>query len=118
MDMKASLKMVGGDGDLDIKVLKTFVGNHAGDHALVAGYLAVNNIKEAHKVTHSLKGVAHIVGANELYDSVTKLDRGLVEGKSSQYQALLADFKVILLDVIRNIEMFLSETQGTDVKAS
>jgi two-component system, sensor histidine kinase and response regulator len=118
MDVEASLKRVGGNRDLYIKILKAFVGKHAGDHTLIVDFIAQNNIKEAQNVTHSLKGVAQIVGSNELYDIVTKLDHSLDDGKSSQYQELLMDFKVILGNVIQSIEMFFSKTQMVDAEES
>lgn len=115
VDMESSLERVGGNRDLHIKILKTFVGKHADDYRLVAEAIAINDIKEAKSLTHSLKGVALIVGSDALYDTVTRLDRSLEREASERYQKLLEEFKGVLEEVISFIELFFaSEGRGLE----
>ncbi len=111
IDMEASLKRVGGNHDLHRRILKTFVQKHGQDHTQVAEYIHSGDIDSAQNITHSLKGVAKIVGSEVLYTVVSDLDTLLNDGNEEQYHSCIDVFSDVLGDVVLTIEAYIQDTE-------
>jgi len=109
VDFDASLERVGGDLELQRKILQAFVDKHNLDHEKFKTLLLENRLEAANDVLHSLKGVAQVVGSNELFLTVSKLDTQLEKGETAEVSLLMDSFERILGRTIRAIKEYLVE---------
>jgi len=109
LNTDAALKRVGGNEDLYIKILETFIKKHAQAHTKIVNFLQQGNIEQARNVSHSLKGVAQIIGSYDLHTIITEIDAILSGENRSELPGLLNNFCKILSSVITRIEMYISQ---------
>ncbi len=110
VDMKASLKRVGGDHALHERILRTFVQKHRKDYFRAVAFINDGDIKAALDITHSLKGVALVVGSDRLHEVVTDFDTKLSSIPVPSKISCLQDFEKTLDEVVLAIENFLQHS--------
>jgi len=110
LDTETALKRVDGNRDLYNKILETFIKKHAHDHVQVIKNLEDGDTEAARRVMHSLKGVAQIVGSNDLHKVSIEIDLLLLNKEFSALQELLESFKKMLSEVINRIQIHLDKT--------
>ena len=113
LDTEAALKNVDGNTDLYNKILETFIKKHAQDHSLVIQNLEQGDTEAAKRIIHSLKGVAKIVGSDDLHNISIKIDLFLVNKQFSALQEILYTFKGMLSAVINSMRIYLDKTENT-----
>ncbi len=88
IDIETGLRRTGGNHKLYIDLLKHFVADHGHDDQKILESLADNDIKTAHRIAHTLKGVAGGIGALMLYESAQKLEAMLKNDDQSRHLEL------------------------------
>ncbi|MDR1421207.1 MAG: response regulator [Treponema sp.] len=63
LDRKEGLERYGGDGVLYEKLCGSFVSDHGGDCERIGAAVLAGNIREAHRLAHTLKSTAALIGA-------------------------------------------------------
>lgn len=111
LDTEAALKRIDGNKELYNKILETFIRKHAQDHAQLIKNIARGDNGAARGVMHSLKGVAQIVGSDDLHNISVEIDLLLKNGKSSALQEILERFNKMLAAVIDSIQIHLDQTE-------
>jgi HPt (histidine-containing phosphotransfer) domain-containing protein len=115
LNTEAALKRVGGNEGLYIKILETFLKKHVQAHTQIVNYLQQGSIGQAKSVSHSLKGVAQIVGSNDLHTIITQIDGCLSTENHSELPGLLKSFRKILTAAITRIEMYLAQKKENTI---
>ena len=77
LDAALGLAIVGGNMKTYRHLLQMFVASHSEDMTRIQAYLAEENIPEARRLIHNLKGVAAILGARGVSDLAIRLDKAL-----------------------------------------
>jgi HPt (histidine-containing phosphotransfer) domain-containing protein len=113
LDTEAALKRIDGNKELYNIILETFIKKHAQDHVQVIKYIERGDNEAARGVMHSLKGVAQIVGSDDLHNMSVEIDLLLKNSKSSALQEILERFKKMLAAVIIRIQINLDQTEKT-----
>ncbi len=107
--MRDSLKKVGGNKDLFLKILNVFLEKHISDYDTVVSLLEDGNTEEARKIVHTLKGVAPVVGAEKLYQLTIDLEASLLHDSSSNRPDLLDDFNTYLQEAGSTVRNYIAD---------
>jgi len=110
-DIPNAMARVGGSEELYKKVLKTFIDKHTDDHLHLVEFLEKKEFEKAKNISHSLKGVAQIVGSNELFAIVCEIDTCLAKESLSGIDLLLVQFKNTLGALIEAINKYLDDIE-------
>ena len=73
------------------RLLGKFASNHAADFAAIRQQLAVDNIDEARRLAHSLKGAAGALGASELQKIAAQLEMAIRDRIDASQTEILID---------------------------
>ncbi len=111
LDTETALKRVDGNNELYLKILETFIVKHAKDHEEIIENIEKGDNEAARGVVHSLKGVAQIVGSENLYEISEEVDFLLKSHNYSALQETLKVFKKMLAAVINSIQMYLDRIE-------
>jgi len=109
IDIEAGLKRLGGNTTLFIKVLKDFYKKYAQGADDIKDALEKNNMPLALRLTHTIKGLAGNCSASELMNSAQKLESGIKEGKTAEYESLLKGFENELHQVMEAIKAMINK---------
>jgi signal transduction histidine kinase/CheY-like chemotaxis protein len=80
IDKLAAVKGIGGDASLLRQILTNFQHDHRSDAAALRQALTSRDMELAHRIAHTLKGVAGSIGAATLRSAATALDAALKNG--------------------------------------
>jgi len=116
IDIKTGLNRTGGNEELYIKLLTHFVNDHGNDTQLIEDAVSRNDITLAHRIAHTLKGVAGGLGALTLYDSAQQVETVLKEGQTRGLEPLMATLARVLTQVIDDLEKKIMSTVLADIK--
>ncbi len=106
--MQTCLEKVGGNNGLFLKVLNVFLEKHSSDYEQVVKFMEAGDTSKAIKLVHALKGVAPVVGADNLHETVVELEKLLLAGSYNDSKLLMGSFKVYLEDVIIRINDYIT----------
>jgi CheY-like chemotaxis protein len=84
------LDTVKGDVKKFRRLLAMFADTHSEDMSKVLDFLAANELAQAKSLTHSLKGVAGVLGANSILCTASELDQALREQRPVEHCIKLA----------------------------
>jgi PAS domain S-box-containing protein len=93
---------VGGKIEIYERILRQFYQRQQTTKTEIETALTENNLETAHKLTHTLKGVAGNIGATELYQAAQNLDNALKQGITDNLESLWQDF-VVKFDQIMGV---------------
>jgi len=102
IDVADGLKRVAGDQSLYGKILGKFHASQADTLQGIRDALAVDDRQQAAQLAHALKGVAGNIGANALYEDVTRLEAALKTTVPIEPE-LLSDAEASLAEVVQTI---------------
>lgn len=89
IDLKSGLFNVNGNKKLYLKVLRDFYKRNHDVVARIQAEIDKGSLEVAHRLTHTLKGIAGTIGAKELQQLAGKLEAALVEKKTELIVGLL-----------------------------
>ena len=103
IDLKDGLQRVNGNKTLYISLLKKFKENNQNFVNKLNIALDKNNIKQAERMSHSLKGVSGNIGAKKLFREATLLNNKFKEKELKDIPNTLDQFSESLNEVIASI---------------
>ncbi|MDD5388280.1 MAG: PAS domain S-box protein [Gallionellaceae bacterium] len=102
-DARRCLLSVGGRTDRCLRMLDKFAGAHSEDVSHIRQQLAAGQIEEAHRLAHTLKGVAATLGLVDLQAQALSLELALKPGADA------AAPPVVSADLLSAVEQVLSQ---------
>ncbi len=106
--MQGCLEKVGGNNDLFLKVLNAFLERHTSDYEQVVKFMEAGETSKAIKLVHALKGVAPVVGADNLHETAVDLEKLLLAGSYNDSKLLMGSFKIYLENAITFINDYIA----------
>lgn len=91
LESMQALRVLKGDVRKYRHLLAMFADSHVSDMKKVLDLIAVDNIPEAQRLAHGLKGVAGVLGAREVLNTVKALDAALRQNASKEELGRLAE---------------------------
>jgi HPt (histidine-containing phosphotransfer) domain-containing protein len=112
-----ALDRLDGNRKLYGELLEIFRGHHSGDREKFHEAMASGDRKKAHRVVHTLKGVAGNLGMPRLRATAAKLQEHL-ESQGEIPEELRQQFEVHFAEVMEAVAPALAEAARTDAGAS
>ena len=108
LDTVAAIARVLGNGALYLRMLRRFSADHPAGASPVRDALASADLNLAHRLAHTLKGTAGMIGAHRLHASASELERQLrthgAHGAATQLLQLEADLSDVLVVAARLLD--------------
>ncbi len=101
LDLKCAAQYLGGDQALLQKVLKGFYEDFSTAPEQLQHALNINALKEVHRLVHTIKGLAPMIGANELHDVAEAFEIALLRQEIGLQAAFSAEL-VRVLTILEN----------------
>jgi PAS domain S-box-containing protein len=83
LDRRSGLRNAAGDAVLYRQLLDSFKRDHGGDFAGITEALAADDGKAAHRIAHTLKSTAALIGAENLSRAAAAVEAALGEGETA-----------------------------------
>ena len=99
------LLRLGGNEQIFKTLLRRFVDTPYYEELCV--HIANNNLIDAKRGAHAIKGTAGNLGLTALFEIATSLDSALKAG--DDFQLIFEDFKIIYEDTVIEIENYITE---------
>jgi len=112
IDTKAGLEIVGGNKKLYRKLLGKFRNNFFNFTKKMRAVLEDNNLKEAERLAHTLKGVSGNIGAGSLAALAGELEIAMVQGNHKQIELLMEPLSHELSRILPALEILQPLTSG------
>jgi len=106
LDIDAGIATVGGDRQIYLLILKTFLEEHSRDLEEIEKYIGAGDVKKAAGLVHTLKGVTPAIGAKRLADIMKRFNEAIVLADMEHLPGLLAEMQVefpVVLDAISSV---------------
>ena len=103
IDLNSALRRLGGNEDLLIKLLQTFLRTHKNTGTDIKEALKSNDYKKAQRLAHTIKGVAGNLAAEKLSETAGRLEELINRGKAAHPAKLLSLFSDALAEVFSSI---------------
>ena len=103
LDRTGALNRLGGNNILYTKILKMFIKEHSQDVSVLADLITNGDIETAHRLAHTLKGVAGSIGALRVADAALAMEKQLAAGKTENAAILLTNLQSVLTEAIADI---------------
>lgn len=104
IDIAEGIQRANGNPDLYITFLRHFVKDHGKDNRIISQAVIRNDTELAHRTAHTLKGVAGVIGAQELYDSSRKVETALRKKQLTRFDALMENLAGDLTRVVEDLK--------------
>ena len=106
LDLQKGIRRVGGDLDTFKELLQDFARDLPHRMQILEQYLRERNLEALYRGAHNLVGVASNLGALELAESASKLDKPSNEGYTPLHERLFVDLKKAADNLIRTANDF------------
>jgi PAS domain S-box-containing protein len=104
IDIDSGLQRVAGNVKLYQKILHKFRKGHIASAEEISQALDLGDAETAHRIAHTVKGVAGNLGADDLQAAAKRVDAAFKANDSESVRALLPAFEAELLRVARAID--------------
>jgi PAS domain S-box-containing protein len=111
------LNNAGNDRDLYRRICAAFYHDHGDDAARIRNALAEGDIKLAHRLAHTLKSTAGLIGAEKLFHTAFAMEKALAAEKPSlhtEMDRLESELGELLARLEKDCLAVFSETEGQD----
>ncbi|MGZ8341884.1 MAG: Hpt domain-containing protein [Telluria sp.] len=116
LDVSDGVDRVMGDRDLYARMLRRFRKDYLGGDGPIRAALAAADSSVAHRIAHTLKGAAGMIGARRLHRHAAALETSLRTGAGAE-MACLDELSAALADVLRVIDGMLDDTPSAPPRA-
>lgn len=89
LDRVRGMRNIGGDAALYEQIVGSFKEDHYADYAEITGALGVGDFVRAHRIAHTLKSTAGLLGAGRLGEAAAAVEKALSEKTSAPPPELL-----------------------------
>ncbi|MGI9213943.1 MAG: ATP-binding protein [Methylococcaceae bacterium] len=110
LDLSLALSKLEGDTDLYRELVEMFLQDNSADTTRIRECLAAANYPEAHRIAHTLKGLAGTLGLVTLRDSAEALDLAFKRDQYPQLETLTAQVEGELNCALAGLKHWLTET--------
>ncbi len=107
LDIPKGTQRVGGDSNTYKELLNDFIKGLPKRMATLDQYLRERNMEELSRQAHNLKGVSSNLGAMELAESASNLDKQSNEGYTHLHEGLFLELKKAETNLVRTANDFL-----------
>ncbi|MDR3338110.1 MAG: response regulator [Treponema sp.] len=90
LDRVLGLRNLGGNGALYEQIISVFKEDHYTDYGRITEALKAGDFAQAHRIAHTLKSSAGLIGALRLRDAAFGVEKALSDGKTAPGAELLA----------------------------
>jgi two-component system sensor histidine kinase/response regulator len=111
IDMESALQRLGGNEKLYRRILLKFREGHTDSVDQIYQALDTGDIETAHRIAHTMKGLAGNLGADALQSAAENVDREFKAGDLESVKALLPEMETNLQRVARAIDSAWPATQ-------
>ena len=108
LDTQKGLRFVGGDPEVYKELLSEFIQELPEKLQLLQHYFAENDLKKLSRAAHNLKGVSANLGALQLSEYASRLDKQSNDGYTASVEDLLREIGTIESKLIETSYSFLS----------
>lgn len=98
-----------GSKEIYLFMLDAFIAGYSHTVQKIMNAISANDIKEAKRAAHSLKGASATVGAPLLYESARQLEVAFAGEESWKYWALIERLRAELFRVVHAMDTFMNE---------
>jgi CheY-like chemotaxis protein/HPt (histidine-containing phosphotransfer) domain-containing protein len=117
LDIPKGIQRVGGDRNTFRELLSDFIKGMPGRMETLERYLQDRDIDAVSREAHNLRGVAANLGALELAECASKLDKQGNEGYTRAHEGLFLELKRAKDNLIKTANGFLANQESTIVEA-
>ncbi len=110
LQMDKALKRINNNLNLYVKLLRKFSDNYHEFTIHLRKKLEQGEVEEAERMVHTLKGVSGHIGAKDLHNYISMLDRKLKKKAEIDLTAVTDELNKLLTPLIAAINRFLQET--------
>ena len=115
IDVSAGLRYTGGDAAFYLEILRRFRDTYTQAATEIRRLWDTQALKDAHRLAHSIKGVAGTIGAKELQQAAERVEAGFRTGERNPMQSNLATFETCLCIVTDGLDILgCPESDGDD----
>jgi signal transduction histidine kinase/CheY-like chemotaxis protein len=116
IDTKSGLARCGGNALTYKKLLIKFVDNQKETDQAIRNAINSNQMKDAVRLAHTLKGVSGNIGADELYKAAQKLEALLIDKDLDKTEKALDEVSEVLNKIVVELRSVLAVETYTDDK--
>jgi HPt (histidine-containing phosphotransfer) domain-containing protein len=109
IDVEAALIRVGGNRKLYKKLLIKFRDDYSNSFDEIQRAIENNNLKDAERYAHTVKGVAGNIGINKLQKIAGDLEAGIRKQETDRYDSMLKEFSRELSKALTTLKDLESE---------
>ena len=114
----SGLKRLGGNQALFKKLWAEFKRDHAGASSEIEAILAqAEDLERAHRLVHTIKGVAGNLGAKELFEVARALEMAIKQDNRDVWSERLANFERALAQVLESVATLKPTDQPPEEKS-
>lgn len=106
VDLQSGLQRLNENKKLYKDLLMTFAKDYTSIAAVIKVALDKNDFDTAKKLAHTLKGVAGNLSADDIYHAAKKLELGISQKTTAQFDQLLADLDNVLQPLVKALRRF------------
>ena len=110
INLELGLRRTGGSSKLLRKLMLQFYKDHGQDVQSIRQALDAGELEEAHRIAHTVKGVAGTIGAEKLHQTAADVDALLKSGSGAEITPLLEQMEGTLQEVMQGLERICAET--------
>jgi len=104
IDINSGLIRVGNNMELYKKLLIKFRDNYSNSFHEIKAFLNNDNLEEAERFAHSIKGVTGNIGINNLYKIASDLEAGIRKRETDRFDILLKKYSKELSKILTTLE--------------
>jgi PAS domain S-box-containing protein len=104
IDVEAALIRVGGNRKLYKKLLIKFRDDYSNSFHEIKNAIENNNLKDAERYAHTVKGVAGNIGVNKLQKAAGDLEDGIRKRETDRYDIMLKKYSKELNKILTTLE--------------
>ncbi|GEM_PF-820536 len=112
LDIKAGLSIVMGKEKLYRKLLRKFLEDYSNVKESLINLMDQEDLKDAERLAHTVKGVAANIGAKALQTSSGEIETAIREGTLDNKDALLKQFDLDLIEVLKSLTQLQSPKEA------
>jgi len=110
LNIQMGLQMLEGNSELYTRLLSRFRENFSDSVTQLDDFLESNEIEEAKRLAHTIKGTSANIGTVSLHEIAAKIEKFCYENEVQQAQALVAGLQLSLDNVLKEIDDYLIES--------
>ena len=114
IDIKTGLRRLRGNKKLFLKLYMEFTRDYADTAAVLRKALANKEFEDARRLSHTLKGLASNLSANELYNAAAVLESSIRENKFEELDIKLDNIETTMRQIVESVKFLENIKKSED----